>query len=96
MVCIPASRLVGVQANVPCVLVALAVNVAPAGSGLAVRAVIASPSGSPAETVNVRGDPPKAGTLRGAVTTGARSGTPIRMDVVAEPWSVFVAVNVTL
>src|SRR5712671_4634219 len=50
---VPVCALVGVQLNVPDVLPAPTVNVAPVGSGAAVSDVMASPSGSEAETVNV-------------------------------------------
>ena len=48
--CSPERR---VHENVPDVLAAFFVNVAPAGSGAATRFVIASPSGSAADTVKV-------------------------------------------
>src|SRR6185436_9081953 len=50
---LPVWELVGVQLNVPDVLAAFAVNVAPVGSGVAVSDAMASPSGSDAVTVNV-------------------------------------------
>ena len=93
---LPVCVAVGVQLNVPDVLVAFAVNVAPEGSPVAVRLVIAWPSGSEAVTVKVRSEPVVPLAVAGAVTTGARSVLEIVMLVVAEPERVFVAVNVTL
>ena len=86
----------GVHENVPDVLVAFAVNVAPAGSAEAVRLVIASPSGSDAVTTKVISVFSAPVAVAGAVTTGARSTLVTVMTVVAEPESVFVAVKVTL
>ena len=86
----------GVHENVPDVFVAFAVNVAPAGKPVAVRLVIVSPSGSEAVTVKVISGFSAPVTVAGAVTTGARSTLVTVMLVVAEPESVFVAVNVTL
>jgi hypothetical protein len=86
----------GVQLNVPDVLAAFFVNVAPAGSGAAVRLVIASPSGSDADTVkviSVFSGPP---AVAGATTTGARSTLVTVIVVDAEPERAFEAVNVTL
>jgi len=88
--------LVGVQLNVPDVLAAFFVNVAPAGSGAAVRLVIASPSGSTADTVKVISVFEAPETVAGAVTTGARSVFVTVIVVVAEPERAFVAVKVTL
>jgi hypothetical protein len=92
---VPVCALVGVQLNVPDVFVAFFVKVAPVGSGAATRFVIASPSGSAADTVKVRSvlDGPPA--VAGAVTTGARSTLVTVMLVVAEPESAFDAVKVT-
>ena len=87
---------VGVHENVPDVLPEPGVNVAPAGSGAAVRLVIASPSGSAADTVKVISVFSAPPAVAGAVTTGARSPFPTVMTVVAEPVRAFVAVNVTL
>ena len=86
----------GVQLNVPDVLAAFAVNVAPAGSGAAVSDAIASPSGSAALTVNVISEFSAPEAVAGAVTTGARSTLVTVIAVVAEPLSAFDAVNVTL
>ena len=86
----------GVQLNVPDVLVPFAVNVAPVGSGAAVRLVIALASGSLAVTVKVISVFSAPETDAGAVTTGARSPCVTVMTVVAEPVRAFVAVNVTL
>ena len=91
-----ADLLVGVQLNVPDVLVAFAVNVAPEGSGAAVSEAMASPSGSAALTVNVVRTFEVALTVAGAVTTGARSVFAIVIAVEAEPERAFDAVNVTL
>ena len=76
--------------------VAFAVNVAPAGSGAAVRLVIASPSGSAALTVKLIRVPSSPEAVAGAVTTGARSTLFTVIAVVAEPLRAFDAVNVTL
>jgi hypothetical protein len=86
---------VGVQLNVPAVWLAFEVNVAPAGSGAAVNDVIASPSGSAADTVKVISEFGTPETLDGAVTTGARSGPPTVIEVVAVPVRAFNAVKVT-
>ena len=88
--------MVGVQLNVPDVLAAFFVNVAPAGSGAAVRLVIASPSGSTADTVNVMRTLEAPEAVGGAVTTGARSLFVTVIVVVAEPERAFVAVKVTV
>ena len=85
----------GVQLNVPEVLEAFAVNVAPAGSGEAVRLVMAFPSGSVADTVKVISVFSAPEAVAGAVTTGARSTAPTVMTVVAEPERAFDAVKVT-
>jgi hypothetical protein len=63
----------GVHWNVPEVFVALAENVAPAGSGAAVSEVIASPSGSDAKTWKLIRTPGDPEAVAGAVMTGARS-----------------------
>jgi len=86
----------GVHENVPEVFPVPAVNVAPAGSGAAVRLVIASPSGSAADTVKVISVFSAPPAVAGAVTTGARSLFVTVIVVVAEPERAFVAVNVTL
>ena len=88
--------MVGVQLNVPDVLPAPAVNVAPAGSGAAVSEVIACPSGSAAVTVKVRSVFEGVLWFAGAVTTGARSVFVTVIAVVAEPVRAFVAVKVAL
>jgi len=93
---VPACVKLGVQLNVPDVLVPFAVNVAPAGSGAAVSDVIVSPSGSTADTVNVIGEFEAPETEGGAVTTGARSVFVTVIVVVAEPVRAFVAVKVAL
>lgn len=88
----------GVQERVPEVLPAPTVNVAPATKTVpvAVREVIASPSGSVAATVNDPGSPMQKVAVTGAVTTGARSQEfPTRIAVDAEPVREFCAVNVT-
>jgi hypothetical protein len=91
---VPVCALVGVQLKVPDVLAAFFVNVAPDGSGAAVRFVIASPSGSAADTVKVRRTFEGPEAVAGAVTTGARSTFVIVMFVVAEPLRAFDAVKV--
>src|SRR5688572_3357015 len=93
---VPVCALVGVQLNVPDVLAAFFVNVAPAGRGAATRLVIASPSGSDADTVKVRSVFEAALCVAGATTTGARSTLVTVIVVVAEPERAFEAVNVTL
>ena len=92
---VPVCALVGVQLKVPDVLAAFFVNVAPDGSGAAVRFVIASPSGSAADTVKVRRTFEGPEAVAGAVTTGARSTLFTVIAVVAVPESAFDAVNVT-
>jgi hypothetical protein len=89
---------VGVHENVPEVFVAFAVNVLPvvAGEEAAVKDVIALPSGSDAVTVNVRVLPSFTVCVAGAETVGARSPAVTMSVVVAEPESVFVAVNVSV
>jgi hypothetical protein len=75
-----------------------AVNVAPAVMAVpeAVSDAMASPSGSPAPTVNVSNAFSQAALMAGAVTTGARSWLAMLMLVVAEPdKNEEVAVNVT-
>jgi hypothetical protein len=90
----------GVQLNVPDVFVASGVNTAlfPTGSVdvSAVKAVIASPSGSEAATVNVICVPSFPVAVPGAVTTGARSTFVTVIAVDAVPESEFDAVNVTV
>src|SRR6266853_4320082 len=93
---VPVCALVGVQLNVPDVLPAPAVKVAPVGSGAAVSDVMASPSGSAAVTVNVMRTLEEPLTVAGAVTTGARSVFVTVIAVVAVPVMAFVAVKVTL
>ena len=87
----------GVHVKVPDVFVAFFVNVAPAviAVPVAVRFVIASPSGSAADTVKVISVFSAPVAVAGAVTTGARSVLVTVIVVVAEPLSAFVAVNVT-
>ena len=69
----------------------------PPGSPLrsAVKEAMASPSGSTALTLSVNGWPSAAAAAAGALTTGARSTFPTATEVVADPASEFVAVNVT-
>jgi hypothetical protein len=88
----------GVQLNVPDVFPAPAVNVLPvvAGELAAVREAIAWPSGSAADTVNVRLSPSVTPCVGGAVTTGARSTLFTVITVAAVPESAFDAVNVTV
>jgi hypothetical protein len=89
----------GVQLNVPDVFVPFGVNELPvvAGELAAVREAIAWPSGSIADTVNVRLIPSSTLRVAGAVTTGARSATsPTVITVDAVPESAFDAVNVTV
>jgi len=88
----------GVQLSVPVVLPPPAVNVAPAVMAVPTAAndVIASPSGSFADTVKVRSAPMMPVAVAGAVTTGARSVALLtRIAVDAEPERAFEAVNVT-
>jgi hypothetical protein len=75
----------GVQLNVPDVFPAFAVNVLPvvAGELAAVREAIVWPSGSTADTVNVRLIPSFTLCVAGAVTTGARSATSFTVITVA-------------
>jgi hypothetical protein len=61
-----------------------------------VRVVIASPSGSTADTVKVISVFSAPEAVAGAVTTGARSPFVTVIAVVAEPERAFDAVNVTL
>ena len=88
----------GVQLNVPEVLDALTVNVAPAVIALpdAVNERIGSPSGSAADTGNVISDNTVPLAVAGAVTTGCLSSGPTVIAVVADPVSVLDATNVTL
>jgi hypothetical protein len=84
---VPCCVKLGVQLNVPDVFPAPAVNVLPvvAGELAAVRDAIAWPSGSTADTVNVRLVPSFTVRVTGAVTTGARSAasfTVITVDAV--------------
>ena len=69
--------------NVPDVFAPLGVNVAPVGSGDAVSDAIGSPSGSAADTVNVRRAFSDPEAVAGAVTAGARSTFAIVTDVEA-------------
>ena len=72
------------------------VNVAPGGSPVAVREVIACPSRSTALTVNDMGMPTIPEAVVGAVTIGARSVRSVTvMKVVAVAVSEFQAVKVT-
>jgi hypothetical protein len=89
---------VGVHENVPEVFVPFTVNVLPvvAGEEAAVKDVMALPSGSDAVTVKLRRTPSFTDCVAGAVTTGARSPTDTVSVVVAEPESVFDAVNVSV
>ena len=66
-------QLGGVHWNVPDVFVPLAENVAPEGRGAAVSDVIASPSGSDANTAKETRVPGAPLAVAGAVITGARS-----------------------
>ena len=86
----------GVQLNVPDVLPAPAVNVAPAVMAVpvAVSEAMASPSGSFAETVNVMSVLTLPFAVAGAVTVGALSTLFTVIAVEAEPERAFVAVNV--
>jgi hypothetical protein len=93
---VPACVKPGVQLNVPDVFDPFFVNVAPEGSGAAVRFVIALPSGSEAVTVNESSTPSFTDCVAGAVTTGGRSVAEIVIAVAAVPVNAFVAVNVTL
>jgi len=95
---VPACVKLGVQLRVPDVFEAFFVNVAPAVMAVpvAVRLVMASPSGSAAVTTTDSGEPSATVAVAGAVTTGARSTLVTVIAVVAEPERAFVAVNVTL
>jgi hypothetical protein len=88
----------GVHEKVPLVLPAPAVNVLPvvAGEDAAVSEVIASPSGSFADTVNVISVFSLPFAVAGAVTTGARSRLFTVIAVDAVPVRAFDAVNVTV
>jgi hypothetical protein len=89
----------GVQLNVPDVFEAFAVNALPvvAGELATVRELIASPSGSVADTVKLRATPSFALCVAGAVTTGAREAASFtEITVRAVPESTFDAVNVTV
>ena len=86
----------GLHEKVPLVLPAPAVKVLPTGKEAAVKELIASPSGSIADTVNVRLVPSATDWVAGAVTTGARSTLLTVTTVDAEPESAFVAVKVTV
>jgi hypothetical protein len=86
----------GVHEKVPEVFAAFFVNVAPAGRGAATRLVMASPSGSAADTVKVISVFSAPEAVAGAVTTGARSTLVTVIVVDAEPLRAFEAVNVTL
>ena len=88
----------GVQLRVPDVFEAFFVKTAPAVMAVpvAVRLVMASPSGSEAVTRTVSSEPSATVAVAGAVTTGARSKLVTVIVVVAEPESAFDAVNVTL
>ena len=93
---VPASLKPGVQLSVPLVLPAPGVKVAPAGSPVALSEAIASPSGSAAVTSTVSGAPSAPETVAGAVTTGARSVSPIVISVLEAPESALAAVKVTV
>src|SRR5687767_7937053 len=93
---VPACVKDGVHENVPEVFAAFFVNVAPAGRPAAVRLVMASPSGSEADTVKVISVFSAPEAVAGATTTGARSTLVTVIVVDAEPLSAFEAVNVTL
>ena len=69
----------------------------PTGSpeSVAVRLLIASPSGSPTPTTSDSGLPSPTEVIDKAVTTGARSTLETAMVVVAGVVSVFAAENVT-
>jgi hypothetical protein len=83
---------------VPDVLPAFVVKVLPvvAGEEAAVNEAIASPSGSPADTVKLPATPSLKDAVAGAVTTGARSIWFTVIAVEAEPERAFDAVNVTV
>jgi len=93
---VPACEKLGAQLNVPDVLPAPVVNVAPAVMAVpvAVSEEIAWPSGSAAVTFTVRSEPSLVEAVAGAMTTGNRSTWFTVIAVDAEPESVFVAVNV--
>ena len=93
--CVPTWALVGVQLNVPDVLVAFAVNVAPKKRGAAVSEAMASPSGSAALTVNGQDVRGRADRRRGR-DHRSWSVFAIVIAVEAEPERAFDAVNVTL
>src|SRR5687767_9587159 len=93
---VPACVRDGVHENVPEVFAAFFVNVAPAGRGAATRLVMASPSGSTADTVKRSEECCEAEAFAGATTTGGRSPSVIVISVVAEPERAFEAVKVTL
>src|SRR5512143_4373212 len=84
----------GVHENVP-VIIRWSWKVAPSGRPVALN-VTRSPSGSVADTVNVRLTPSGSDSPAGAVSTGHRSALLTVMAVVAEPESAFEAVKVTL
>src|SRR5688572_28643927 len=93
---VPACVKDGVHEKVPEVFAAFFVNVAPAGRGAATRFVIASPSGSDADTVKVISVFSAPEAVAGATTTGARSTWVTVIVLDPEPSSPFEAVNVTL
>jgi hypothetical protein len=93
---VPDCEKFGVQLNVPEVFPVPGVNVAPVGSPEAASVVIACPSGSDADTVNVSSAFSFTVWVGGAVTVGARSTLFTVITVWADPLSVFVAVNVTV
>jgi hypothetical protein len=72
------------------------VNVAPAGSPVAVSKVMASPSGSITWTFTVASCPTKQATVSGTITTGGRSTPLMVIWVVAEPMSALLAVKLTV
>jgi hypothetical protein len=88
----------GVHENVPLVFAAFAVKVLPvvAGEEAAVNELIASPSGSFADTVKVMSVPSFPDAVAGAVTVGARSTLVTVTTVEAEPERAFDAVTVTV
>jgi hypothetical protein len=97
---VPVSPNAGVQLNVPDVFAAFTVNAAlfPTGSPemSAIKAVIVSPSGSAAATVNEISVPSFPEAVAGAVTTGARSTLFTVIAVAAVPLKALLAVNVTV
>jgi hypothetical protein len=93
---VPACVNDGVQSNVPDVFEASGVNSAPVGSGAPANVVIASPSGSEADTMNEISVPSFPEAVAGAATTGARSTFVTVIAVEAVPLKALLAVNVTV